>query len=307
VDDPDLHALRTFRIEEATPPAGLQARIEEQLWQAILAEESQHAGPCRRTAHGSWLARFLRPAVAPGAAAALAVAVAVASDGGPGLSTSASSGVTSAGTGLLDSTASSIFGGSATASSSSPRPAVGGTIDLRSPDAADGVLAAGPDQASTDELREITRDPAELLASMRRSVAQASGPDPTDRVAFRLAMSWVVAQSAPVDLRAAVLRSMDGMQGIDDALVGVDILGRQGIVLSHLDAESGVREQFVLTATGAHLLEQRAFTTGYVDPACPPGTFTEHVLYGDDGTPIAPDDAPWLDWPLVVPACAPGS
>jgi hypothetical protein len=306
VDDPDLHALRSFRIDEATPPANLQASIEERLWQAILAEEAS-ASSTKHALRRSWSARFLRPVVAIGAAAVLAMAVAVASDGGSGTSSGVSGGVTKASTGLLDATASSLFGGSATASSSSPRPAVGGTIDLRTPDDADRVLAEGPDRVSSDEVREISRDPAELLASLRRSAADAAGADPSDRVAFRLAMQWVVAQSAPTDLRAAVLRSMDGMQGIDGALVGVDILGRQGIVLSHLDATSGVREQFVLTANGARLLEQRAFTTGYIDPACPPGTFTEYALYGDDGAPVSPADAPWLDWPLVVPACAPGA
>jgi hypothetical protein len=118
-------------------------------------------------------------------------------------------------------------------------------------------------------------------------------------------MQWIVAQQVPADLRAAMLRSLDDMNGIDGALMGVDLLGRQGVVLSHLDIPSGLREQYVLAQDGGRLLERRSFTTSSVDPACPPGTFTEYSLYDDLGRAVSPANAPVLDWPQVVTACAP--
>jgi len=45
---------------------------------------------------------------------------------------------------------------------------------------------------------------------------------------------------------------------------------------------------------------------GYVDPACPPGTFTDHALFSD-GQQIDPAQVQWVDWPAVVNACDPAT
>lgn len=309
--DDDLQLLRAFRADEAEPPIGLQARIEEQLWQAILAEEAQRAGSARTGAHARrrWFQGLLRPAVAAGAAATIAAVVAFSSDGGVGVQAGPTAVARQAG--VLDSTATALFGDSvARTTTGGP---ISGAIDLSSRDEHDVALLRGPRVTSSGELdadtaavvRETTRDSIQLQARLRAIASEAAGGDRTDRVAFDIAMQWVTAPEVPVDLRAAMLRSLDGMAGLDAALVGADVLGRQGVVLGHLDAATGVRTQYVLDPEGATLLERRAFTVGYVDPACPPGTFTQHELYDEDGEAVLPAEAPWLDWPIVVDACEP--
>lgn len=310
MDDPDLQLLRRFRQDEASPPEGLQARIEERLWQAILAEESAAAGTSRPSALRSWYERLLRPAVAAGTAATIAIGVAVAGGGGDGGPSSSVQSLTRAG--VLDGTATSLFGEpAATAHTGAP---IQGSIDLRSPEDM-AELARGPrladdgklDDKSREVIRETTRDPIDLQAQLRAGAAATAGSDPSDRVAFEVAMQWVVAPEVPSDLRAAMLRSLAGLSGVDVAIMGVDLLGRQGIVLGHLDSRTGIRTQYLLEVDGGRLLERRAFTTGYVDPACPPGTFTDHALHDEQGMEIQPADAPWLAWPPVVASCDPGS
>jgi hypothetical protein len=301
VDDPDLRELRRFRIDEAEPPAHLQAKIEEQLWQAILAEES--AGAARRAPRRGWLDGLLRPALAAGAALSIAAVVAVASDGGTGGGGAASSAVIQAGSGgVLDTTARTLFDTDA----ATTMPTVG-SIDLRSTNG-DDRIADGPmhdddgslDAGSAEVASSLTRDPGALRQVLVESIDDSSRS--VDAAAFDAAMRWVVDPAVPTDLRAAMLRSLDGLDGIDEALVGVDVFGREGIVLGQLDTMSGLRTQVVLDPSDATLLERRVYTTTYVDPACPPGTFTEHEAW-EDGERIDPGDAQWLAWPIVIAAC----
>lgn len=305
--DRDLELLRSFRIEEAEPPPGLQSRVEERLWQAILAEEASRP-PAQRRAR--WFHGLLRPAVAAAAAASIAAVVAVASDGGGTTVSGGSGGARQAG--VLDSTATALFGDQVPGPAA-PAPVVG-VIDLSSADEQDATLARGPrldDEGTLDAdgvelVRSASRDPATLQARLRAIAADVSGRDPGDRVAFAISMQWVGSGAVPADLRAAMLRSLDGLQGVHGAVMGADLLGRDGVVLGHVDTTTGVRQQYLLDPDDGQLLERRTFTTAYVDPACPPGTFVDHGLYRSDGSPVTAADAPWLDWPLVVASCDPG-
>jgi hypothetical protein len=308
VDDRDLDALRSFRLAEAEPPAGLQERIEERLWQAILAEEASRAPRAARQGE-SWWQQLLRPAVAAGAPATIAVAVAVMGGNGSGVGSGSASNVSQAG--VFDATAASLFGASAaTGTSSTP---ISGAVNLRETDETDRTLARGPmetadgrlDDASLDAVNATTRDPEELQAQLLRTATSMVGPEQARRLTFAMTMRWVVNREVPGDLRAAMLRSLQGLPGMDDAIAGVDLLGRSGIVVGYLDPATGLRSQYLLDPDGGNLLEQRTITTAYLDPACPPGTFTSHELYDENGHPVAQQSAPWLDWPLVVEACDP--
>jgi hypothetical protein len=304
VDDRDLQLLRQFRIDEAEPPAGLQSRIEEQLWQAILAEEAAAAG---RAPRRGWRASLVRPLAAMGAAAALALGVAVVSDGGSGVSAPTGSVTRAGGSTVFDSTATALFGGGPTDAAAAP---IDGSIDLTDDDLGD-AFTDGPvhdqlgqlDERSGELASSLSRDPAELRDYVRDRIAQLGVDDRDDHAAYRSAMRWVVDPAVPVDLRAALLRSLAGLRNIDEARMGMDVLGRAGVVLGHLDSETGVRTQAVLQPDGGSLLEVRSFTTTYVDPACEPGTFTEHVTFDEDGRAVDPSSMPWIDWPAVVAAC----
>lgn len=303
--DDDLQLLRHFRIEEAEPPPGLQGRIEARLWDAILADEAARAGS-RNRAFRRRFAGMLRPAVAAGAALSLAAGVAVVSDGGTGPRSLAQPNVVRAGSGVLDSTAASLFGADAGAA-----PGIAGTVDMRTPDG-DERLLVGPqhagngklDDSSSELTRGLSRDPATLREAMRESISDAGIDDGSDRVAFHATLRWVADPAVPTDLRAAMLRSLSGYAGIDDAQVGRDALGRSGVVLGHLDEATGIRSQLLLDATSATPLEYRAYTTVYVDPACPPGTFTAHSVFAEDGSKVSRSDHPWVDWPAVIEACS---
>ena len=168
------------------------------------------------------------------------------------------------------------------------------------------VIAAGrtDDEDRMDVLERLPRDPIALRDLLRSAADELdTAGDPGDRIAFLLAMRLVVDDRLPVELRASLLRSLDGIDGIDRAVHVQDALGRNGVLLSHFDTQSGLRDQLVLASDGATMLERRSFTTAYVDPACPPGTFTAYELYDEDGSSVDPAQAPMLAWPSVVPSC----
>lgn len=335
MDDRDLDLLRTFRAADAIPPVGFEERLEEDLLQVVLDEElgrpPRPATPLRpeRAAIGNRIARWIgasalaRPALAGVAAIALATGVAVLSDGGAtSAGTSATGGgVAQASTNVFDATATALFGGGG--SSTDARAAVNGspTLGAELPDAAAGsdderaaLLAQGPGTSQAEALQRATQLPAseaklrDLLRrasdGMRSSAAGGSVADDGDRIAFHLGMRWVVDPLVPATTRAAILRSLAGFSNIDRAVRGQDLLGRAGIVLSHYDERSGLREQYVLDPDGGDLLERRAFTTAYMDPACPPGTFTSYALF-ERGTSITADQVPWIDWPATIDSCDP--
>jgi hypothetical protein len=305
VDDPDLAALRAFRIDEIEPPAGMQARIEERLWTSIMAEESAGARRSISGARRSWLSSMLRPAVAIGAALSLAIGVAVVSDGGTGSAGIGQSNVRTASTGLFDSTATRLFG----ADSADAAPVVG-TVDLRAPSDEEQVVS-GPththdgslDDATAELASEIPRAPARVSQLVRAGIEASGIDDPSGAAAFRATMRWVVDPAVPIEVRAVMLRSVGELDNVDDAQLGTDVLGRQGVVIGHLDETSGLRTQVVLNASTGTMLELRSYTTTYLDPACPPGTFAEHAAYDEHGDWIDPVRARWADWPIVVASC----
>jgi len=310
MDDRDLALIRAFRADEAQPPIGLQARIEEDVWRAVLAEEATRAKRRSRSGTAGWFGgrarELLRPAVAAGAAMSLAVVVAIASDGGPGATVTPASGVQEAG--VLDSAAITLFGQAAAPAATGVLPA--GSIDVRESSTADGAMLTGPvqgeqgpDGPTIEVISGAPRDPSQLLDTLRAAAA-SYGVNPSDRVVFEAAMRWVVHPAVPSELRAAMLRSVQAMAGLDPAQVGSDVLGRRGLVIGHLDSASGVRVQYVLNQDGGTLLERRAYMAVYVDPACPPGTFVDHAVYQRDQR-LDPADAQYLNWPQVVEACAP--
>ncbi|MCW2960618.1 MAG: hypothetical protein JWM25_747 [Thermoleophilia bacterium] len=309
MDDHDLEVLRSYRAREAQPPPGLQERLEEDLLHAILDEEAQSQArtrPRRAPARRRWSAGLLRPAMAAGVAAAIAVTVAVWSDGGAGPAGTSVTGVSQAGTNLLDTTASRLFGG---ASQVTVPQAPIGTINAQE-QTTDELLTGPVRNATGTELsdagqefaRELPRDADALRALLFEAAANATDDEALhERVAFHIAMRWVVDPAVPADLRRSMLLSLNGLSGIEQAVPGVDVLGRQGVVVSHFDINNGIRGQYLLQTNGA-LLERRAYTAGYIDPACPQYTYTDHALYFD-GAPIEPASMAWLDWPQVIPSC----
>lgn len=318
MDEPELALLRTWGADLTEPPAHLEGRIKDELWQAILAEEAAAAGRgARRRSPRRWFDGLLRPAVAAGTAAVLAVGVAISSGGGDGsqrLAQPRGGGVVQAGSGLLDTAATSLFGDAT--SSTAPRAMQRGRIDLRTFDHDTEHLLTGPaldersgevSEQSWEFMQSLTRDPDRLRGAMRSAAAELASEDASDRIAFHLTMRWVVSPHAPTDLRAAMVRSLDGLRGLDNVTTAVDLLGRSGLLIGHLDPQTGLREQYLLRSSDATLIARQSFTTAQLDPACPVGTVVDHALYDDAGRPIDPDDAPWLAWPQVISACAPGA
>ncbi len=222
--------------------------------------------------------------------------MAVASDGGSGSSNLGQANVVQAGAGVFDSTASSLFGGSA----ATQRSPVVGRLNLSEGD--ERIL---DDTGRAELAGELPRDPEVLLQAVRASIAASGVRDPGDALAFHVAMRWVADPAVPLDLRAAMLRSIQGIEGVDGALVGQDVLGRNGIVIGQLDQSTGIRSQYVLDPADGSLFETRAFMTAYLDPACPPGTVTSHAVFDDAGDQVDPSEAQWVAWPQVVEACAP--
>lgn len=310
--DRDLELLRGFRAHDAEPPAGLLERLEEDLTRIIDLDVDRPAESVRRRPvpkHHGWLRRLARPALVAGAAATLAVGIGVVGARGDGDSVTGTSIPTStqAGTNLLEGAASTLFGGASQAAASAAPPPVVGVIDGREDDPRErAAVAAGPDAdaSNLDVLQRLSRDPLALRDLMRAAADDVDeAGDPGDRVSFLLTMRLVVDERLPVELRASLLRSLDGIDGIDRAVRAQDALGRSGILLSHFDTRTGVRDQLVLDADGAALLERRSFTTAYVDPACPPGTFTSYALYDSEGRTLEAAQVPMLAWPDVVPSC----
>lgn len=307
--DLDLKLLRSLGQDLTEPPHGLQEHVEEEVWKLIIAEEKSTRSAHTR-ARGWSFGALLRPMVAAGAAAALLIGVSIMSDGGPAkIATTPNSQVTKASNlTMFDSTANSIFG----APDSQPANTdIQGRIDLSS-QGTQISLANGPRHDKSGDLsrdtkqlaQSISRDPVELRSMVRSSVKQTTDPqDHDDHSAFQATVRWISDSAVPADLRAAMLRSLGGLNNVDDAFTGTDLLGRYGVVLGHRDLESAVRLQAVLDQRTGVLLEERAFTTSYLDPACPPGTFTSLSLY-INGKRVESRTMPGVDWPQIVPECS---
>lgn len=313
IDDHDLASLRAFRADDAVPPVGLLDRLRDDLQLAIDAERAVpvRAVPSRaRTWRQYFEHRLFRPALVAGAAATLVVAVAGVSAFGnrDRVATTGSSSATQASTSVFDGTAQSLFG----SGSSAAAPPVVGVLDTTDrADASDitrAIAARSRDSDDYDLLRRLTRDPGRLRDTLRTTASDVGdSPATSDQIAFVLAMRLVIDDQLPGDLRAAVLRSVGGLEGIEAAAYVSDDLGRAGVLISHLDPASGVRDQYVLDPSSGAALQQRSFASVYVDPACPPGTFTAFHLYDESSEELTPQQLPTLDWPVVVTSCSPAA
>ncbi|MCW2972054.1 MAG: hypothetical protein JWN72_327 [Thermoleophilia bacterium] len=306
--DDDLDLLRSYRAADAVPPRGLQERLEEDLLHAMLDATAAPVAPTPIRATGSsrpgWFANLRRPALAFGALAALAIGVATFSNGGVdlGSSTTGAAGVTQASSNPFDGTASSVFGASSGAAIETTPFA--DTLEAPTPTTEAAALAAGPAAASDATMEALTRNPQRLAQVLRDAPAEQGVDDPGDRLAFHVALAWITDTRAPVQLRAALLRSLGGLEGVDAAYTSLDPLDRQGIAIGHTDTQTGLREQYLLSANGGELLERRSFTTTYVDPACPPGTYTYDEVYVN-GQAVGASQMPWRQWPNVIGDCDP--
>lgn len=313
-DFPELAQLRAYRADEAIPPVGMLERLRDDLQLTIDAEReplpvarpARHRSPWRRYAEH----RLFRPAMVAGAAAVLVVGIAGVSTSGDATSAGvgAATSATQASTSLFDGTAASLFG---TGSDDSVAPVLGTITSVgQTDDVASAVANHDRDDDAYALLKRLPRDPTQLRDTLRSVSHAADGTTAiggSDQGAFHLAMGLVTDGRLPADLRAAVLRSVGGFDGIDPAAFVRDDLGRTGVLISHFDAGSGVRDQYVLDQSTGVALEQRSFTSEYVDPACPPGTFTGFHIYDDAGNALEPHQLPTLDWPTVVPSCSPAT
>lgn len=304
MDDHDLMLLRAFRADDASVPNGLATRIEGELWEAIRREE-QAAQRARRRLGRRRTGPLLRPAITFAAVACLLLVVMVSSGTGgmQGLSSSTSSAPVEAAASPIAAAASSLFGAVTTSTRTNHLGVTSGPLLVAGPqhDVATGAL----DAQTIRFVDAAPRDAESLTTSIHSSLAVSGVADPAGHAAFLTAMRWVVATDVPVDLRAAMFRTLAQVRGMETATTGIDMLGRSGVVIGHLDATTGIREQFLLDTDSARLFEHRAYTTLELDPACPPGTLIAHDLYAGDGHPIVADDAPWAAWPSVYPACSP--
>lgn len=328
-DDVDLRQLRAFRISESTPTDDALERIQRDVMVAIVEEEQRgHVAPAakrpgrRALQHAStrpwWsAASLLRPAIAATAMASLALGIAVVSDGGstraPGPQTGSS--VRQAGSGVLDSAARELFGVQAAATTPGDT-VLAGDVNLSEPSRDQtAALVQGPaltdsgelDDASTEIARSAARSPEALLEQVRVAVIERDGDDHAHRRIFNAAMRWVVEPAVPVDLRVAMLRAVEGLPEIAQARIDTDLTGRQGVVIAHVDSSIGIRDEYVLALESGRLLEQRSYTAAYLDPACPPVTFTSYELRDEDGMRVEPEEAPYLNWPSIVDACDPAA
>jgi hypothetical protein len=298
----DLEQIRLYRSTDAAPPSGLQGRIEARLLEAMLDEQAQQRDGVRtsrspRRRH--FFDGLLKPALVGGVAVVAALLVAVVSDGSSPDQASLSTGaVRTAG---FDSTAARLFSPQGEATQTQ---APIGRIDLTEATGAVDALASGPtSQTALNDATKLPTQPAALAAALREAAAQIDN-DPNDRVAFHIGMSWVSSPRVPNHIRSHMLRAIGALNNVDPAASGSDLMGRVGVVIGHHHEATGVREQYLLDPNGGSLLERRGYVTSYVDPACTPGTYTDHAIF-ENGLEIDPASAQWLAWPVEVEACAP--
>ena len=164
----------------------------------------------------------------------------------------------------------------------------------------------GPANLDPSEFDNLPIHTDALLDALRTGAAYRHLHRDLDYLPFRVAASYVSNPSIPAPARAAFLRALARMNGVDTAGPGSDILGRSGVVIARLDATSGVRQEYVFNADTGRVLEQLEFLTeGSTIGACSAGTALLIEVYDDQGYSISPSTAPWGSWPDVRPECTP--
>ena len=167
-------------------------------------------------------------------------------------------------------------------------------------------IIQGPAALSADELANVPVHADALLDALRTASAQVRTARDRDYLPFRIAASYVSNPDVPVAVRAAFLRALGRLDGVDVAGPGTDLLGRSGVIIARLDATSGVRQEYIFNADNGRVLEQMEFLTeGAQIGACAAGTILLVEVYDDQGFPIGPASAPWGSWPDVHGECVP--
>jgi hypothetical protein len=321
----EIHLLRGFGAGDPELPDDARLRIQERVLQEVLAAEAA-AGAGRRR-RGGWLFTTLRQL--PVAAVAAVVIVALSfNNGHPGGQVASASepiqhfiSTTAAAMQQQQAVPVTTVGASAAAPDTGPvADPAGGTIPVESVSDADTagqpsatptipdplLIAQGPGALSYAQAAAIPTDEQLLIAILRGSTPDDPNHD-EDFSPFRIAAAYVADDHVPGPVRAAFLRSIALMDGVDLGGTATDVLGRMGTVLARLDSTSGVRQQYLLDPASGHILEHLEFTTrGDIGP-CPAGTIVALDVFDAAGQPVGPDAADAATWPVPQPQCDDGN
>lgn len=326
-DAHDLAALRSFAIEDAVDEDRITA-IEQRVRTHVLADEARRRArlrpaPRRRT----WWRTALRQAPVAIVSAFIVVGLSfsggtpggepasASTDAAPFLNETAANMMSEQPIGVVSGGGGPVGGGTAApdASNSGAIATNVVTIDIPSPDAEDQLaeapdsqtLAAGPDALPDETLNTVPANESQLLQLLREAGSSNQGRD-VDYLPFRVAASYVASPNVPVEVRAAFLRMIGQLDGIDLGGTSSDVVGRPGTVIARLDTESGIRQQYLLNPDNGRLLEHREFTTtGGGIGSCPAGMIIALEVFDDSGVVVDPQSAPWAPWPVVDPSCTP--
>jgi hypothetical protein len=177
---------------------------------------------------------------------------------------------------------------------------------MQVPTVAPERMINGPAALEHHELDNVPVHTNTLLRALRQGASEAALDRDLDYLPFRTAAAYVSNSMVPPAARAAFLRALARLDGVDVAGSGADVLGRSGIVISRLDAVSGIRQAYIFnTSTGRVLQQSETLTTGPSFGTCQMGTVLMIELYDEYGSPIKPDAAPWGRWPEVHDTCTP--
>lgn len=316
----ELDLVRSFRAHLADVPPGVQARIEERLWQDVLVQEARLRGGDRRRSTGrGWRLRRGWSLAARQGTAAVAVTAAVLVFGFVDGRTGSQIASTQARADDPISTAMQAIGGGALTGSDEIQPTLvegegtaplvagttmvvfegGDTMPL-------SQVAAGPAAMSPAELELLPADERLLLGLLRAAGGTTRGHD-ADFEAFRLAASYLSDPRVPVRVRVALMRMLRVVDGIDVGGSAVDVFGRAGVKVARIDRASGLRQQYLLDADNGRLLEHREFVVAQRVANCPPGTVVRITAYDTSGFQVPQQDAPYGAWPAQAPECDPAA
>lgn len=304
--DDELDLLRGFGLGNPDPPPGLADRVAERVLQRVLEAEATTRGS-RGRRRNWWGMQAMRHAPAAGVAAVIVVLLSF--DGSTTGGTRAQA--ISAAMPVITAAAESMQAQPSRqeASTSQPRAAseswASSSTRAAIPDQL--LMAAGPAALDDRALASIPTDPGLLVEMLHLATAGDTGHD-RDFQPFRIASEYVTSDRVPGPVRAAFLRAVSRMQGVDLGGESSDVLGRPGVVIARLDATSGIRQQYLMETSRGQILEHREFTTRGGFGSCAPGTTIALDVYDVDGRAMTEGDVRALNasasWPDVDPACS---
>lgn len=324
----ELDVLRAYGVDDPEPPPDLAMRIESRLLEQAALEDDQRAAHYVRRRSSTWRSFLLRQAPVAMAAASLIVVLSFDQGRPGGQPAQATSGASTFLSNAADTAQSEPVslqsvdpvvmasapsaetnvisnGQTAGAPNASPR----GTrrtlmLPPTEPSIPDPIeMSMGPSGLDSAQLYSIPTD-ERLLLRMLRDATSGSDTHDADFAPFRIAASYVASDRVPGPVRAAFLRTVALMDGVDLGGDSVDVAGRIGVVVARLDSSSGVRQQYLFDAPTSQLLEHREFTTSGDFGNCSAGTVVHFDLYDDSGNRI-PREAFDQTWPDVEAVCSP--